>query len=226
MRIESSRLILVCSVLAGSALGWISVAQAALITFSFAGTVTQIQAFNPSMVPIPAAINDTVTGFYTFESTAGSSCGVNGPCVYTDGITDLRFTVGSYTNTGLGVPLNFMFVQNGSIVAPNSSDLYITAARFSGPSLGGGIDARDFSLEVRDPLGNMFANTNLPTSAPPLTANSSWSISWNNSLGGGSVQLSGTVTSLSEITPVPVPSTILLFSLGMLGLAVLRRRLA
>lgn len=224
MRIVLSKLILVGSVLVVSMLGWISVVQAASITFSFVGTVTQIQAFNPSMVPLPAAINDTVTGFYTFESTAGSPCGVNGPCVYTDGITDLRFTVGSYTNTGLGVPLNFMFVQNGSIVAPNSFDRYITAARFSGPSLGGGIDARDFTLEVQDPSGNMFANTNLPSSAPPLTANSSWSISWNNPLEGGSVQLRGAVTSLSEVAPVPLPSTRLLFGLGMVGLAVWRWR--
>lgn len=221
MRIVLSKLILVGSVLVVSMLGWISVVQAASITFSFAGTVTQIQAFNPSMVPLPAAINDTVNGFYTFESTAGSPCAVNGSCQYTGAITDLRFTVGSYTNTGPREPINGIFVRNGSLVNPDSFDDYLVFSGFSGPSLGSGIDANQFHLQVRDLSGNMFDNTTLPTTPPVLTTNTSWSVLWSNSSGPGNAQLSGTVTSLN---PVPLPSALLLFCSGIIGLAAWRWR--
>lgn len=226
MRMVLSKLILVGSVLVVSALGWGSVARAIPITFSFTGTVTQIQAFNPSMVPLPAGINDTITGFYTFESTAGSPCGVNGSCSYPGSITNLRFTVGSYTNTGLRAFPNVIGVRNGSIAAPNSFDDYIVASGFSGPSLGGGIDANQFALRVLDASGNMFANTNLPISAPPLTASSTWIVLWSNSSGAGNVQLSGTVTSLRGVNAIPEPSTLFLFSLGMVGLGVWRWRVS
>lgn len=223
IRMFLSKSILAGSLLAICALGGSSVARAASITFAFTGVVTQIQAFNPAMVGLPATINDTVNGLYTFESTTGSPCAVNGACLYTGAITDLRFTVGNYTNTGPGEPINSISVKNGSIIAPNSFDDYIVFSGFSGPSLGGVLDANQFHLRVMDPSGNMFDNTTLPITPPLLTPNTSWSVLWSNSSGAGNVQLSGTVTSLN---PVPLPSTLLLFCSGIIGLAVWRWRVS
>lgn len=73
---------------------------------------------------------------------------MNGGCGYADPVTDLRFTVGSYSNTGLSENPNLIFLRNGSISDPTSFDDYIVFARFSGPSLDAGFNPNQFGLRV------------------------------------------------------------------------------
>lgn len=195
-------------------------AQAVPITFEFTGTVTSVSSL---LAGGPVAVNDSLTGSYTFESTTVGigSCGGIDPCNYSGAITGLNFTVGSYTHTNTGV------AGSNSNVSDNNGglDLYQPHAFVTGPSING-IALLSFSLSLADFSQIMLSDTLLPTTPPPvpsvLPSFSVFGIAYNSPNVGGGV-ISGTVTSLT-LAPVPEPPTAWLFGLGFGLLALWKVR--
>lgn len=222
-----SRMIVVLSC-AALCLSVSSVAQAALITFSFEGTVVGASSsLNPPISP-----NTPIKGFYKFEST-------------TPDLLPGNLVVGRYALSGFSVSLlgtvgkTYTMGPAGerTIEIVNSfSDAYrVSLARVEldqpqaivGPSINDFAPrAFQFSIAGNDDL---FTNDSLLLAPPSLGSAPFTMTFYRNGVGGlEAVQASGGLTSLT-LAPVPLPGALLLFGsglLGLMGISVGRRMMA
>lgn len=189
------------------------IAQAAPVTFGFAGTVVDVPADDPGG---GIGFGSLISGQYTFDSAA------------LDAISSLS-SQGSYTSSGSGIGLS---VTIGSLTYNLAGFLNI------GISNDIGVDqytllALDSSLSVElfleDLSALVFSSDALPLTPPSL---SSFAIRDFHLIDTsfGDVQIDGTIDSLSCITgcgggnPIPEPGTLALIVAGLLA-SPLRRRL-
>ena len=206
--------------------------SASPITFAFTGNVISVDA------PLSGTFNtsQTLSGFYTFESTTPDTVPLD-PTLgsYTGALTALSFTVGSYTGTGPALPGGTIVVENNRVMPfqPIPRDSYTAGGEVVGPDVGG-LSPLFVFVGLADPTGTALNSDSLPTSPPTLSA-------FTQGLGFALIfglpafpeneeQVRGTLTSLTlvteppEGTPIPEPSTWLLLSSGLAGIALWRQR--
>lgn len=178
-------------------------ADAASITYSFTGSVTNANA------PLLGTMNSTspVSGTFQFDNSAG----VGGN--YPGRVTGLTLNIGGYTATytpGANAVSIFKGIDLGDGFIGDRWQL-VTAA--TGGSVNGYSPFR-FDLNL-DREGGLFANTNMqdPPSLSSLTGNR-WRLIFENA-SGNMVRVQGALTSL---TAVPLPAAVILFGAGLVSL--------
>jgi hypothetical protein len=192
-------------------------ARADLITYTFTGKVTSV---DPALAGTFSA-GQTLTGQYTFDPTTPPVAGSNSSFAVFDALTNLHFTLGSYSAASSAAPE--IQVDNAP-TAPD--DRYAVVSRASqgltGPSVNG-LPLNFFAFRLDDSTGTVFSNALiLPTS---LNLSSFDSTAFFLFFGNTSPAIvSGTITSLTPVTAVPEPSSLALAGIGGLGLLVYRLR--
>lgn len=189
------------------------VAQAVPVTFEFSGMVT-------SAPPSVAAIGDTFSGSFTYEtSTFGSY--EDSQFIYRGAITNLNYTVGSssgYNAIRVG-GLPYVSVVNDS----GGFDSFRVVQTVAGTSVNG-YSPDLIALDLRDPSGSMFSSGALPTDL--IIPEFSLLRLFVYSTDSGSSIISSSVTSITRVSSVPEPSSLLLLGSGLAGVVLFRRKLA
>lgn len=190
--------------------------QAALVTFSFGGSVSEVQGsvftsggsgangFGSSL---------PLSGNFSFNATtpdvlpSDSSWGL-----YVNPIQNFTVSVGSYTTN---------FSPGSSVIqvikSPGLGDTYrLTVNGLTGNTVNGQLPAA-FELDLNNPMGNTFINDHLPIAPPSLSsfASNQWRLVFNGV--GNSVQ--GALVSL-----VPLPAAVWLFGAGLIAFVGLGSR--
>jgi PEP-CTERM motif len=199
---------------------WSTPSRADLFTVSFAGTTDSV---DPALGGAFSA-GQTLTGTYTFESTTAARAGSDSTSAAFDALTNLTFTLGSYTATSTGAPE----IQVDNDPPLPDHDRYAVVSRASDGLTGAsvaGLALDTFLFRLDDSTNTVFSDalvlpTNLNLSS---FDNSRFFIFFTD--GTSPSIISGTFTSLSS---VPEPSSMIMVGVGALGLAGyrLRRRAA
>jgi hypothetical protein len=188
-------------------------AMAATITYKFSGTVTGVgNQLSPPPPPFgtsgPAS---AMSGSITVNTTDNTSGGLNGS--YT--IEGFQVTIGSY-NATFG-PAGVVNIRNGSGGGAGVDRFEVIVNSPTG-NIVNFLAPRLFDIGLRGP-GSTFSSDALPTTVPSLS-------SFNNQnqfrflfgpagQGTGQRTVSGFLTSL---TAVPLPTSVILFGLGLVAL--------
>lgn len=195
-------------------------AQAAPVTFSFSGTVIQINFSNGT--PTEFAIGDTFSGTYTFDSTTPDSNTSPNLGDYYTPLTPLSATVGSYSasaNSGAilirdNVPVeDYYFLQTNSLTGPTVLGLPVTF----------------FGLELHDSTGTVYNNDSLLLLPPDLQDYDSNALYFlfDDPGSGNSGTVHATLDSfVLGALLVPEPSCFAMFGIGagVMALVVTRRQ--
>jgi hypothetical protein len=185
------------------------------ITISFTGVVTSVS----SGLTGAFAVNDLLSGSYTFESTTAPRAGSNSTFAVFDAITDLIFTLGSYSAATAGSAPNGEVQVDNDPPFPNV-DRYGIVSRASDGLAGADVNGfalGAFGFRLDDASNSVYSDALiLPASVNLSDFTSS---SFFTFYGGELV--SGNLTSARVVSNVPEPATL---GLTMLGFAVLARR--
>ena len=181
-------------------------ATAALVTFNFTGTVSNVgNKLNTN--PATFSTGQAVSGSYTFNSATVDSVGGGHVGLYNNTISNLVVHIGSYTAT-LGAGSNFIEVDNKA-----TFDRYTLQAPVTG-SLVNGRSPSFFEIKLNDTSHTAFSNDHLPTSPPSLGSFTTETFRLVFT-GQGAATVSGVLTSL---TAVPLPAAVILFGAGLVAL--------
>jgi hypothetical protein len=194
-------------------------AQAAPITFSFTGTINGVPLLDPGD-PFAGTIGEGTlfSGEFTFDSTVS------------DGIVDAQ--TANYTSIGAGFGLSVLiggnlFTATDALHIGITNDLAGSLDQYLVTAYGGDLTVM---LILEDTTGTVFANDNLPLTAPPLSAFAVRSFFLDDpDVDSNQVQLQGAIDGLACVdcgptAVVPEPATLVLVGSGMA--ALLRRRFA
>jgi hypothetical protein len=231
------------------ALTWPSTAVAYPVTFDFTGTVAAADPHSLGgifTVPIASYPASTISGSFTFETTAPDSNGSGTIGQYNGTIESLSFSVtkpitGDAYQFGLdlsgssGRPVQNSIAVNANPTPANQS--YIMSASVqnvvpAGPIVDGDpYFAREFFISLLRPSSSVFATDVLPETPPSLSPFSLYNLV-NNPDGQfrlvfasnhGDHTIIGNLNSLA-LTAVPLPAAAWLFGSGVIGLVGLARR--
>lgn len=201
--VKASRAGLIAALLGVAVLvgGLVPTAQAALITYTFQGAVSDVSD------PLFPTFNtgQTLSGSFTFNSLANQF----GPGAYPNVLTDLQINLGSAQGS-LTTGTNLIRIINTPGTGP---DFFRLRGSVNMQTPLGNFASSVFRIDLRDPTGTAFNSVSLPSSGQ-LSLSSFASNKWQLILAGGRV-ISGSLTSLQA---VPLPSTVILFGAGLIAL--------
>ncbi|HEU4684713.1 MAG TPA: hypothetical protein VFS39_09465 [Nitrospira sp.] len=180
-----------------------SAADAALVTYSFTGSVGQV---NGALLPT-VNLMSPVSGTFQFDNSP--AVGGNYPGV----VSNLTLQIGGYSSVytpGANAVTIFKAIDLGG---GTIGDRWRLVSAATGSSINGYSPMR-FDLNF-DREGSLFANTDMqdPPSLASLTG-TRWRLIFENS-DGNLVRLQGALNSLSV---VPLPAAVLLFGAGLISL--------
>jgi hypothetical protein len=184
----------------------IGAAQAALVDYSFNGTVSNISGalLSPTM-----NLTSSVSGAFQFDN---ATAGTSGPHVgnFPGAVTGLIVQIGGYTASyTLGSNAITLFDNVGF------GDRWRLATDVTGGVLPSGYSAARFDLQLDHDTGGAFTGTNLqnPPSLASLTG-TRWRLTFSD-LTGNEVNVRGAI---NQLTAVPLPAAVLLFGAGLISL--------
>jgi hypothetical protein len=179
-------------------------AHAAVVTYSFTGSVSQV---NGPLVSMSGPVNMTsgVLGSLQFNNTPSIG---NYPGV----VTNMTLAIGGYTSSFIP-GMNAIKVSNNVDLKGINGNKWKLVTAATGLPLNSYKPFR-FNLQL-DKEGGMFANTDLqyPPSLASLTGNR-WRLIFENT-GENLVRVQG---ALNTLTAVPLPAAVLLFGAGLISL--------
>jgi len=195
-------------------------ASAALTTFAFTGTVTQVAALDPNS-PFPSTVDfgTAFSGQYSFDPAAPNSAvdpSVSG--AYAAPLGGFSLSLGGLT----------LLYDGLSIVVQDSPGFDFYSAVHSEDPSADKPSGTYISIALSDFLGVALASNDLPLAPPPLTLfDLTNSFSLTDTIGGNQVELAGAIDSLACVAGCPLgeppPPLLLVLALGMAGLAMRRR---
>lgn len=191
--------IALCSLLFGNA------AQAALVSYSFTGSVGAISGalLSPTM-----NLTSAVIGSFQFDDATG---GVGGN--YPGAVKAMTVGIGGYTSS-FAPGANAVTIFQNTNLGSGIGDRWKLVTNATGLPISG-YTPLSFDLQLDREGGGLFSNTNLqnPPSLASLTA-SRWRLIFENS-DGNLVRVQG---ALNSLTAVPLPAAVLLFGAGLISL--------
>lgn len=179
-----------------------TVVQAALVQYSFTGTVGGANGALRSELPVGSAM----TGTFSFENTTPST----GTGRYVGALQSFSLDIGSYSvNFDPSGDLNLIRITDNP-----SGDLWRLRTSVTGDSIGQ-YSPTEFRLDLEDEDGLAITGTGLqnPPSLGDLTS-TQWRLVFEDA-GGRMVRVQGV---LSSLTAVPLPAAVLLFGAGLISL--------
>ncbi|HEV8621047.1 MAG TPA: hypothetical protein VGQ79_08485 [Nitrospiraceae bacterium] len=180
-------------------------AYAALVTYSFTGSVSNVNG------PLTPTVNmmSPVSGTFEFDNSPAVGGTYNGV------VSNLTLNIGGYTSTfapGANSVSVFQAIPLGGGMTGDRWQL-VTAA--TGSAINGYSPFR-FDLNL-DKEGSLFANTNMqnPPSLgnPDFLTGARWRLLFENS--DGVLRVQG---ALASLTAVPLPAAVILFGAGLISL--------
>lgn len=135
-----------------------------ILTFSFEGTVVDIDDFTGAFSPTEFGLGSTVSGSYTFDALHPDNNGRPDGGYFQGAISDWQLSVGSWSGSATtGSIYNF---DNWSTV---TYDTYTAdAVVFNGPEVSAGFEPSGVELEIQDLTGMGFSDDTLPYLTPSL----------------------------------------------------------
>ena len=181
-------------------------AHAALVTYSFGGTVGSVSGALKSTLPAGSSMQGT----FSYNTVPSGTTGR-----YMDAVQTLSFTIGGYS-----VALEPMGETNIIRITDSSSgDLWRLRTSVESPtddSIGAGMfKPVDFRLDLANEDGDAFTGKalNNPPSLDSLTS-THWRLVFED-MDGKTVRVQGVLNSL---TAVPLPAAVILFGAGLISL--------
>jgi hypothetical protein len=176
--------------------------QAALVTFSFDGSISEVGG-----ALFPTLGSGPMSGNITFNPAAPPI--VLGTGIYMNSVTGLNLNVNGHL-ASYAPGANGIFILNSP---PMGGIDNVTAfSTVTGLPING-FSPTSFQLSLTDPNGNVFSNLSLPTTPPSL--NSFARNQWRLDFGGAGNYVVG---SLAHLTAVPLPAAVILFGAGLISL--------
>lgn len=180
----------------------ITTAQAALVNYSFTGSID-----GPAMFP--------VSGSFQFDNATGGSGGA-----YNGAVTGFTMNIGGYTSSFASGANAVTISQNMPLGGGIVDRWALVTAATGGAISGSNPPAMPFSFDLRlDRIGGgLFADTSLQN--PPTlggmnnSTTGRWRLFFEDANGNPSVYLG----SISNLTAVPLPAAVLLFGAGLISL--------
>lgn len=179
---------------------------------NFSGNVTDVGRFlSPPAVPSPQfTAGSTMTGTMTVDTIDGTSGGLVGSY----NIQSLSVTIGGYTAT-VG-PTGTVNIRNGG---PGNDRFEVETPSQPGNLSGSEINfllPRLFMINLRGP-NSIFASDELPSTVPSLssfTGTNQFRLQFGPTNGANA----RVVGQLTDLTAVPLPTSVILFGLGLVAL--------
>lgn len=181
-------------------------AQAALVNYSFTGTVSNI---NGALLSSTMNLTSSVSGSFQFDN---ATAGTSGPHIgnFPGAVTGLMVHIGGYT-------ASYTVGSNAITLFDNMGfgDRWRLATDATGVALPSGYSAARFDLQLDHDTGGAFTGTNLqdPPSLASLTG-TRWRLTFSD-LTGNEVNVRGAI---NQLTAVPLPTALLLFGAGLISL--------
>lgn len=177
-------------------------AYAALVTYSFSGSVSDVNRPLRSTLPLTSS----VSGTFQFDNATPQV----GNGRYPGAVQNLSLTIGTYS-----VNLDPMGDTNVIRIIDNPpGDVFRLSTSVNGSSIGAYTPTL-FRLDLSDEDGLAITGTalNNPPSLGDLSS-TRWRLVFEN-IGGGTVRIQGAINSL---TAVPLPAAVILFGAGLISL--------
>lgn len=179
----------------------ISAAQAALVTYSFTGTVDN------------TASKDTISGLFRFDNATGGSGGV-----YNGAVTGFTLKIEGFGHNSFFAPgANAVTISQNMPLGSGMVDRWALVTAATGDVISGTTAPFNFDLRLDQKGGGLFTDTSLqdPPSLSSLNGGrAQWRLFFEDVNGNPSVYLG----SISSLTAVPLPAAVLLFGAGLISL--------
>ena len=186
-------------------------AHAALVTYSFTGSVGTISGalLSPTM-----NLSSPVSGSFQFDN---ATLGVGGN--YPDAVKAMTVAIGGYTSSFASGPNAVTIFQNTSLGGGLIGDRWKLVTAATGLEFNGYTPFR-FDLQLDREGGGLFSDTSLQnppslsSASPPLLTATRWRLMFDN-IDGNVVTVRG---ALNSLTAVPLPAAVILFGAGLISL--------